>query len=101
MRDRTENFIVLLVSLACIGLTAESVLMDWEFWVPPLILIGTVFLWVMDLSKIPEYSIRKGYYLVYAMLAVFFHGVHETSFLMLPLSPCWLWWDIPFLTIFT
>ncbi|MCR5278556.1 MAG: response regulator [Lachnospiraceae bacterium] len=77
---KSENFIILLVSLACIGLTAESILMKWEFWVPPLIIIGTIFLWVFNLSQKPEREIRKFYYLVYAMLAVFFHGVHDTSF---------------------
>ncbi len=77
---KTENFIILLVSFACIGLTVESVLMGWEFWVPPLIIIGTIFLWVMNLSQKPDINVRKTYYLVYAMLTVFFHGIHETSF---------------------
>ncbi len=77
---KTENFILLLVSVSCIGLTVESMLMGWEFWVPPLVIIGTVLLWVMNICQKPEYLYRKILYLVYAMLAVFFHGVHETSF---------------------
>ena len=81
---KNEKFIILLVSLACIGLTVESVMLGWEFWVPPLIIIGTVFLWIMNLSGKPELNIRIGYYLMYAMLAVFFHGVHETSFFDVP-----------------
>ena len=81
---KNEKFIILLVSLACIGLTVESVMLGWEFWVPPLIIIGTVFLWIMNLSGKPELKIRIGYYVMYAMLAVFFHGVHETSFFDVP-----------------
>ena len=77
---RTENFIIMLVSLSCIGLTVESILMGWEFWVPPLIIIGTGILWVMTLLGKPDYEVRKAYYLGYAMLMVFFHGVHESSF---------------------
>ncbi|MBR6223166.1 MAG: response regulator [Lachnospiraceae bacterium] len=77
---RTENFVTLLVSCACIGLTVESILIKWEFWVPPLIIIGTILLWVMNLSGKPDYNIRKMAYFIYAMLALFFHGVHETSF---------------------
>ena len=77
---KNERFIILLVSLACIGLTVESLLMDWEFWVPPLIIIGTIFLWIMQITEKPEYGIRKVVYLVYAMLTAFYHGVHETSF---------------------
>ncbi len=76
---KNEKFIILLVSLACIGLTVESLIMGWEFWVPPLVIIGTIALWVMSLAGQPEYGIRKVLYLVYAMLAVFFHGIHETS----------------------
>jgi signal transduction histidine kinase/CheY-like chemotaxis protein len=77
---KTENFIILLISLSSIGITLESILLGWEFWVPPLILIGTASLWVMNLSERPDYGIRKIYYLIFAMLTVFFHGVHETSF---------------------
>ena len=77
---KNERFILLLVSLACFGLTLESILMGWEFWVPPLVILGTVFIWVMNLTGKPEYNIRKVLYLVYALLAVFYHGIHATSF---------------------
>ena len=80
IQRRNENFIILLVSLACIGLTVESVVMGWEFWVPPLIVIGTVFLWVMNITQEPDFEVRKVAYLVFAMLTAFFHGVHDTSF---------------------
>ena len=76
----TENFIIILVSLSSIGLTVESVLMGWEFWVPPLIVIGTGISWAMILMGKPDYGSRKVYYLVYTMLSVFYHGVHESSF---------------------
>ncbi len=77
---KNENFIILLVSVACIGLTVESVMMGWEFWVPPLIILGTIALWVMNLSGKPVFEMRKVLYLCYAMVTVLFHGVHETSF---------------------
>ena len=79
-RTVNERFIILLVSLACIGLTIESVLVGWEFWVPPLIIIGAASLWVMHILGHPEYKVRKVAYLLYTMLAVFYHGVHDTSF---------------------
>ena len=79
-RNHNERFIILLVSLACIGLTIESLVMGWEFWVPPLIILGTVSLWVMCLTDTPEYRVRKIFYLAYAMLSIFYHGVHATSF---------------------
>ena len=78
-QKRTENFILLLMTLACAGLTIESIMLGWEFWVPPLIIIGTILLWVMNVLSIPDYPIRRVGYLIYAMLTVFFYGVHETS----------------------
>ncbi len=52
-------------------ITAESVIMGWEFWVPPLILMGTVALWIMDITGSPEYKARQIAYLLYAMLVVY------------------------------
>ena len=77
---RTENFIIFVVSIACVGLTVESLLMHWEFWVPPLILIGAVLLWIINLAEKPSLTFRKICYLIYGMLAVFYHGIHESSF---------------------
>ncbi|MCR5801392.1 MAG: response regulator [Lachnospiraceae bacterium] len=78
--SKTEKFIILLVSLACMGLTVESLMLNWEFWVPPIIVVGAISLWGMNLLEKPDYEIRKGLYLLYAMFAIFFHGVHSTSF---------------------
>ena len=79
-KNKNEKFIILLVSLACVGLTIESIVMKWEFWVPPLIILGTIFLWVMNLSERPDFEMRIVYYLIYVMLTFFYHGIHETSF---------------------
>ncbi len=76
---KNESFIILLVSLSCISLTIESIIFKWEFWVPPLIIIGAISLWVLNLSETTDYRIRWVYYLIYSMLVIFFHGVHVTS----------------------
>ncbi len=79
-RVENERFIIFLISLGCIGLTVISILIDWEFWVPPLIIIGMLACWTMHFTDRPEYPVRKVAYLIFGMLAVFYHGVHETSF---------------------
>ncbi len=79
-RTNNERFIILLVSLASISLSIESVLVGWEFWVPPLILLGAISLWAMHITGNPEYKVRKVAYLVFTMLIVFFHGVHQSSY---------------------
>ncbi|WP_026666306.1 response regulator [Butyrivibrio sp. FC2001] len=77
---KNERFIILLISVACVGLAIETTLAGWEFWVPPIIIIGTLGLWLMHISGNPEYKVRKVAGLAFAMLAIFFHGVHESSF---------------------
>ena len=79
-RMRTERFVILLVSLACIGLTIESLMLKWEFWIPPLIIVGAIISWIINLAGKPDYEIRQVYYLAYAIFASLFHGVHRTSF---------------------
>ncbi|MCR5109281.1 MAG: response regulator [Lachnospiraceae bacterium] len=79
-QGKNDQFILTLISLSCVGLTIESIMMGWEFWVPPLIIIGTIAIWVMHITGRPETNIREAAYFLYAFLAVFFHGVHESSF---------------------
>ncbi len=79
-RTNNERFISFLVTLACIGLSTESILLGWEFWVPPILIIGAISLWYMNITGKPEYKVRRVAYLVYAMLMVFYHGVHASSY---------------------
>ena len=80
-RTSNERFIILILSLACVGLSIENVLMNWGFWVPPIIVLGAASLWVIHLTEDPEYKMRRMAYFVYAALLVFYHGVHETSYI--------------------
>ena len=76
---QNERFIILLASAAFVGLTIESIILKWEFWVPPLIIAGVISMWAMYLSARADYGIRRVYYFVLAMLALFFYGVHEEA----------------------
>ena len=80
MERKESTFIISLLSVACIGLMIGGVVLGWEFWVPPLIAIGMVAMWVMHIRKQPQATIRENYYIVFAMLAAFWHGVHGSSF---------------------
>ena len=79
-RSNNERLIILLISIGCIGLSIESLMLGWEFWVPPLLMVGAVSLWGMHITGNPEYKVRQVSYLVYVMLMVFYHGVHGTSY---------------------
>ncbi len=75
-----ERFILLLLSLGGIGLSIESVLLHWEFWVPPIIILGIISIWAMNITGNPEYKVRKVAYFAYTMLIIFYHGAHRTSY---------------------
>ncbi len=61
------------------GLILENFLMEWEFWVPPVVIAGTIILWVVSLSDRIEPEIRKIFYCAFVVLLVFYHGIHKTS----------------------
>ena len=87
MNQRTnEKFIIQLATLASVGMMIENILMGWEFWVPPVILAGIAVLWVMNLSERIDFDIRKEVYFGYAVLLLFYHGIHKSSFFDISLA---------------
>ena len=62
------------------GLSIESILMGWEFWVPPIVWVMLICIWILCLSERVDFTLRKACYMAFAVFEVFFHGVHETSF---------------------
>ncbi len=78
-RIKTHRMVLVIISVACIGFTVVSAMEDWEFWVPPLLIVGAVTLWVMHITQRGEEQTRENLYFLYGLLAAFFHGVHETS----------------------
>ena len=78
-RNIVDVFVMAVVTIAYIGLTVETILLQWEFWVVPLLLIGVISLWVVYIpGKILREDMRSLLF-VFGMLAGFFHGVHKTS----------------------
>ncbi len=78
-QDRNEKFIILLTTFSSIGLIIENVLMHWEYWVPIVVAFGFASLWIVHLSGKLEYNLRIIYYFFYAVLVVFYYGIHNTS----------------------
>ena len=75
-----EKFIVFVASLGSVGLMLENFFMGWEFWVPPVILVGLISIWAIHLSDRIDEEIRKAAYFIFAALLIFYHGIHKTSF---------------------
>ncbi len=74
------KFVIFVESLASIGLILETMIMGWEFWVPFVLAAGIVILWWIGFSDKISEEIGEFYYFGYAVLLLFYHGVHKTSF---------------------
>lgn len=79
-RIRTDRYVITVVSLSAIAITIVSIMENWEFWVPPIFLLGAAALWIMHITQPLTATARENFYLLYGMLIAFIHGVHETSF---------------------
>ncbi len=71
--------IVAIITIACIGLVAESISEGWEFWVTPLLIAGVITCWLLHITQYGEDRFRENFYFVFAIIAAFFHGMHESS----------------------
>lgn len=67
------------ITVACIGFTVVTAAEDWEFWIPPLLIVGAAALWVMHFTQRGDERTRENFYFLYGLLAAFLHGVHESS----------------------
>ena len=82
MKDRTtlQTLLIIMISIAAAGLMVVSISQGWEFWIPPVLFLGSLAIWVIHLKQHMEMQLREGIYLTYAMLELFFYGIHETGF---------------------
>ena len=79
-RTTTHVFTIIVLTVAGCALILESLILDWEFWVPPLLWLGILAMWVLHLTQRSTDRFREDFYLGFAVAASFFHGVHATSF---------------------
>lgn len=77
---KKHGTVLVFITMACLGAIAESIAQGWEFWVPPLIVAGVVFAWVLHIKQSHSDTNRENYYLVFSLLVAIYHGVHQTSF---------------------
>ncbi len=77
---KAHNTMLAIISVGCIGLISVSIMLDWEFWVPPVVLFGLAAAWFVHICQYGSYEARENYYFVFSVLVAFYHGVHYTSF---------------------
>ncbi len=76
---RIHRFIITMITIAAIGLIVDGTAENWEFWVMPLLVLGTVGMWVIHFGQLLTERSREAIYLGFGMFMTFFHGVHKTS----------------------
>ena len=77
---RIHNTVISVITIAVLGAIAENISQRWEFWVPPLIVLGVVAGWWMHVTQKGSARFREDFYLIFSMVIAFYHGVHESSF---------------------
>ena len=77
---RKNRFILTILSLGDIGLCVDSYLSGWEFWVPPLLILAVIFMWIMHVTQFLDNVVQEIVYFGVAMFSTFFFGVHNTTF---------------------
>lgn len=77
---RAHNVVVVIITITCIGAILESISQGWELWVAPLIAGGIIACWAIHINGYGEARFRENFFMIFAMMVAFFHGVHITSF---------------------
>ena len=69
-----------IITLSGIGAVVECLIAGWETWMIPVILVGTVVIWIMHIAQKSNAVVRTYVCFAFAAFLVFFHGMHEISF---------------------
>ncbi len=80
-KKRLQVFMIGILSIGCIAFVTVSILEKWEYWVNPLVILGLLAIWGMHIFGYADENTREIFYLLYAMLLSFFHGIHASSFM--------------------
>ncbi len=73
-------FLLVSYTLFSIVLICETILLSWELWVIPLIIISIVFCWFLHISGNMAEKYRLWVFTIIILFTFFFYGIHATSF---------------------
>ncbi len=88
-RKLSQLIIIISYTLFSVILIGETILMDWEKWMIPLIAISVIACWIMHIFRKPSEKGRMWVYSILMMVTFFFYGIHPTSiFDMVAVAGC-------------
>ena len=77
---RISHILILAIyTIFSLMLIGESILMSWEIWALPLIVMGVGTSWWMHISQSIHEKARLWFYAILWMTEFFFYGIHFTS----------------------
>ena len=77
--ESTHLMVLLSYSLFSIILIGESIIMGWELWALPIIIISNIMSWIMHIRNSLAPRMRTWIYAILMMGTFFFYGIHSTS----------------------
>ncbi len=78
------------VSVFGVLLTAASIVMEWEMWMIPLIVIGILVIWSLHIGRMASDSIYEYVCAGIMMVEIFYYGTHAECLYDVPMSVCML-----------
>ncbi len=92
---RKERLVIAIVTVSALGCILQSIIDKWEFWVPPLIVIGLVLIWMRHLSEEGNQKRRYNAYFLFTGVLIFYYGIHDVGYFDISL------YTVLFMTIFS
>ncbi len=77
--------IIIVYTFFALVLSAETVLMEWELWVIPVLFCTVIAVWWIYVKQPLKPKVRLIIYLIMMLFALFYYGIHPTSLFDVPL----------------
>lgn len=88
--EQTSKYLLLAVTVTVFSvmLTLMIVIMSWEFWMIPIIAVGSFSVWFLHIGRTGTEMVYENLCAGVMLLEFFFFGVHETSLFDIPAVVC-------------
>ena len=79
--EQTSKHLLLaaIITVCSVMLILMTVIMEWELWMIPVILVGNTLVWCMHIGRFGSESFYKNLCAGLLMVGFFFFGVHPRS----------------------
>ncbi|WP_026511171.1 hybrid sensor histidine kinase/response regulator [Butyrivibrio sp. LC3010] len=76
-----DRFILVIMSIGCLGLSIESAIESWELWLSVPMILGILGLWIIHVTQMFEANFREAFYFIFGVVATFFYSMRMAGFI--------------------